>query len=231
MKIIHGGSSTDLNYLPKIVAICWEKLRDRPAIMIAAPQFLSPEEYLALEAQSDIRHEYLDGQAYAMAGGTDAHTTIALNLASELRSHLRGTGCRVFMSDMKVQINQGAKFFYPDVMVTCDPGDRDQRLYKSAPCLIVEVLSDSTEAFDRGRKFATYRHLNSLREYVLISAQQPQVDIFWRSEAGQWVLESYEGIDAELVLETVNYRAGFDRLYEDVIFDPIPPKPIEDQEV
>ncbi|XGV88243.1 MAG: Uma2 family endonuclease [Limnothrix sp. BL-A-16] len=198
--------------------------------MIAAPQFLSPEEYLALEAQSDIRHEYLDGQAYAMAGGTDAHTTIALNLASELRSHLRGTGCRVFMSDMKVQINQGAKFFYPDVMVTCDPGDRERQLYKSAPCLIVEVLSDSTEAFDRGRKFAAYRHLDSLREYVLISTQQPQVDIFRRSAAGQWVLESDEGIDAELVLETVNYRAGFDRLYEDVIFDQIPPKPIEDQE-
>ena len=199
--------------------------------MIAAPQFLSPEEYLALEAQSDTRHEYLDGQAYAMAGGTDAHTTIALNLASELRSHLRGTGYRVFMSDMKVQINQGAKFFYPDVMVTCDPGDRERQLYKSAPCLIVEVLSDSTEAFDRGRKFATYRHLNSLREYVLISTQQPQVDIFRRSEAGQLVLESDEGIHAELVLETVNYRAGFDRLYEDVIFDQIPPKPIEDQEV
>ncbi len=202
--------------------------------MIAAPQFLSPEEYLALEAQSDIRHEYLDGQAYATAGGTDAHTTIALNLASELRSHLRGTDYHVFMVDLKVRIdreNRGTAFFYPDVMVTCDPGDRERQLYKSAPCLIVEVLSDSTEAFDRGRKFAAYRHLDSLREYVLIAAQQPQVDIFRRSEAGQWVLESYEGIDAELVLETVNYRAGFDRLYEDVIFDQIPPKPIEDQEV
>ena len=195
--------------------------------MIAAPQFLSPEEYLALEAQSDIRHEYLDGQAYAMAGGTDAHTTIALNLASELRSHLRGTGCRVFMSDMKVQINQGPKFFYPDVMVTCDPGDLDRQLYKSAPCLIGEVLSNSTEAFDRGRKFAAYRHLESLREYVLISAQQPQVDIFRRSAAGQWILESYEGIDAKLVLETVNYQAGFDHLYEDVIFDQTPPELLE----
>lgn len=195
--------------------------------MIAAPQFLSPDEYLALEAQSDIRHEYLDGQAYAMAGGTDAHTTIALNLASELRSHLRGTGCRVFMSDMKVQINQGTKFFYPDVMVTCDPGDRNQPLYKSAPCLIVEVLSNSTEAFDRGRKFAAYRHLDSLQEYVLISAQQPQVDIFRRSAAGQWILESYESIEAELVLETVKYRAGFDRLYEDVIFDQTPPELLE----
>jgi len=190
--------------------------------MIAAPQFLRPDEYLALEAQSDVRHEYLDGQAYAMAGGTDAHTTIALNLASELRSHLRGTGCRVFMSDMKVRIHQGAKFFYPDVMVTCDPGDRDSQLYKSAPCLIVEVLSDSTEAFDRGKKFAAYRHLDSLREYVLISAQQPQIDIFRRSETGQWVLQSWEGIDAALVLETVGYQIGFDRLYEDVIFDPIP---------
>ncbi len=195
--------------------------------MIAAPQFLRPDEYLALEAQSEIRHEYWDGKIYPRACSSDAHNTIAGNLACELRSHLRGTGCRVFMSDMKVRINQGTKFFYPDVMVTCDPGDRDSQLYKSAPCLIVEVLSNSTEAFDRGKKFAAYRHLDSLREYVLISAQQPQVDIFRRSAAGQWVLESYEGIDAELVLETVDYRAGFDRLYEDVMFEEIPPESAE----
>ncbi|TAD80076.1 MAG: Uma2 family endonuclease [Oscillatoriales cyanobacterium] len=190
--------------------------------MIAAPQFLSPDDYLDLEAQSDIRHEYWDGQAYAMAGGTDAHNTIAGNLFAELRSHLRGTGCRVFMSDMKVRINQGTKFFYPDLMVTCDSGDRNQKLYKSAPCLIVEVLSDSTEAFDRGRKFAAYRQLDRLQEYVLISAHQPQVDLFRRSETGQWVLQSDEGIDAALVLETVGYRIGFDRLYEDVVFDELP---------
>jgi Uma2 family endonuclease len=135
------------------------------------------------------------------------------------------------MVDLKVRIDQGHRgtvFFYPDVMVTCDPGDRDQQLHKSAPCLIVEVLSNSTEAFDRGKKFAAYRHLDSLREYVLVSAQQPQVDIFRRSVAGQWVLESYEGIEAELVLETVDYRAGFDRLYEDVMFDPIPPTSPDD---
>lgn len=195
--------------------------------MIATPQFLSPDDYLAFEAKSDIRHEYWEGKIYPCADSSDSHNTITGNLACGLRSHLRGTDYRVFMIDLKVRIdlgNRGTAFFYPDMMVTCDPGDRNQPLYKSAPCLIVEVLSDSTEAFDRGRKFAAYRHLNSLREYVLISAQQPQVDIFRRSEAGQWVLESYEGIDAELVLETVDYRAGFDRLYEDVMFEEIPPE-------
>lgn len=195
--------------------------------MINAPQFLSPDDYLDFEAKSDIRHEYWEGKVYPRADSSDSHNTITGNLACGLRSHLRGNDCRVFMIDLKVRIdlgNRGTAFFYPDVMVTCDPGDRDRQLYKSAPCLIVEVLSNSTEAFDRGKKFAAYRHLDSLREYVLISAQQPQVDRFRRSATGQWVLQSDEGIDAELILETVDYRTGFDRLYEDVIFDEIPPE-------
>lgn len=91
-----------------------------------------------------------------MAGASDAHVTISLNLAALLRSHVRGTGCRVYISDMKARIENKNRFYYPDVMVTCDKRDQETINYKSFPCLIVEVLSDSTEAFDRGDKFADY---------------------------------------------------------------------------
>ncbi|MEM9510531.1 MAG: Uma2 family endonuclease, partial [Cyanobacteria bacterium P01_E01_bin.35] len=137
--------------------------------MIASQQDsrLTPEAYLQLEVDSDIKHEYIDGEIYAMGGATDTHVTIALNLAVLLRNHLRNSDCRVYISDMKVKIETKNRFFYPDVMVTCEPQDRENTTYKQFPRLIIEVLSDSTEAFDRGDKFADYQSLSSLQEYVL----------------------------------------------------------------
>ncbi|HEY9806318.1 MAG TPA: Uma2 family endonuclease, partial [Candidatus Obscuribacterales bacterium] len=112
--------------------------------MIASPEpfHLAPAAYLQMEENSSVKHEYRDGQAYAMAGASDAHVTIALNLATELRNHLRGSGCRVYISDMKARLESLNRFYYPDVMVTCDKRDRETPQYKSFPCLIVEVLSD-----------------------------------------------------------------------------------------
>lgn len=107
-----------------------------------------------------------------MAGECDAHVTIALNLASNLRNHVRGSGCRVYICDMKARIESLNRFYYPDVMVICDPNDQETPTYKRFPTLIVEVLFDSTEAFDRGDKFADYQELESLREYVLISTKR-----------------------------------------------------------
>ena len=132
--------------------------------MIASPQqsSLTPDEYLQLEETNTTKHEYIDGEIYAMAGATDTHVTIALNIASILRSHVRGSGCRVYISDMKVRIESKNRFFYPDVMVTCEKKDRENATYKQFPCLIIEVLSDSTEAFDRGDKFADYQSLETL---------------------------------------------------------------------
>ena len=154
--------------------------------MIASPQFnyLSPIEYLHLEEHSDLKHEYLDGEVYAMAGASDRHVTISLNLASSLRDHLRGSGCRVYMSDMKAKIETANRFFYPDVMVTCDDRDKSTSNYKQYPCSIVEVLSDSTEAFDRGDKFSDYQQLDSLHEYILISTNRQKVDCFRRNDNG-----------------------------------------------
>lgn len=179
---------------------------------------LTPDQYLQREEISPVKHEYIDGEIYPMVGASDPHVTIAGNLFALLRSHLRGSGCRVFISDMKVRINTPSRFYYPDILVTCDDRDRETPLYKQHPRLIVEVLSPSTEAFDRGDKFADYRQLPSLEEYVLISAHQPRIECFRRSSNGIWTLHPYEGQISGYRLESLSFEGSFDQLYEDVIF-------------
>ncbi|MEM6433504.1 MAG: Uma2 family endonuclease [Cyanobacteria bacterium P01_D01_bin.115] len=188
-------------------------------VALPAPQFLSPEDYLAAEADSPIKHEYCDGEVYAMAGGTDAHVTIALNLWALLRGHLRDRNCRAYALDMKAHIEPLNRFFYPDVMVTCDDLDRANNTFKSYPCLIVEVLSAGTEAFDRGDKFIDYRHLDSLQEYVLISQVRPQVEVFRRNDEGLWVLHTYGDGDT-IMLASVGWSGTIADLYEAVEFAP-----------
>lgn len=177
--------------------------------------YLSPEEYLAAEKDGPIKHEYIQGQVYAMAGASDAHVTIALNVATLLRNHLRGTGCRVYMADMKAQIEPANVFYYPDVMVTCDERDRNSAYFKRYPCLIVEVLSSTTEGFDRGDKFADYRQLDTLQEYVLINQERLNIECFRRNMEGRWELYPYsEG--EEVHLASVDFRCPIGDLYEDV---------------
>lgn len=187
--------------------------------MIASPQHLTPDEYLQLEDQNSIKHEYIDGEAYAMAGASDAHVTIAGNLFALLRSHVRGTGCRVYISDMKARIEARNRFYYPDVIVTCDARDSETSDYKRFPKLIVEVLSDSTEAFDRGDKFADYQTLESLQEYVLINTRHQRVECFRRNEAGLWVLQYYTPETKTFHLESINFTDTLAALYEDVELD------------
>ena len=198
--------------------------------MIASPQqpYLTLEEYLHLEEQSPVKHEYIDGQIYAMAGASDPHVTIALNLATLLRSHVRGSGCRVYISDMKAQIESLNRFYYPDVLVSCDDCDlrfaaalryRETPTYKSFPTLIVEVLSDSTEAFDRGDKFADYQNLESLREYVLINTKRQRVECFRRNAEGLWVLQFYTPEQTSFRLDSIGFEGTLDALYEDVVFE------------
>jgi Uma2 family endonuclease len=188
--------------------------------MIAFPEsnYLTPEEYLKLEERSSIKHEYIDGEVYAMAGATDAHVTIAGNLFVLLRDRLRGSGCRVYISDMKARIEKLNRFYYPDVMVTCDDRDRETPNYKSFPCLIVEVLSDSTEAFDRGDKFIDYQSLESLKEYVLINTKQKRVECFRRNDEGLWVLQFYSAESELFELKSIDFKGNFTDLYEDVTF-------------
>ncbi|PZV17612.1 MAG: hypothetical protein DCF21_09140 [Leptolyngbya sp.] len=185
--------------------------------MVAAFSYVSPEEYLAVEVASPAKHEYRDGEVYAMAGGTDAHVTIALNLWALLRGHLRNRGCRAYALDMKARIEVLNRFYYPDVMVTCDDRDLASSTVKRYPCLVVEVLSDSTEAFDRGDKFTDYRHLDSLQEYVLISQIRQQVEVFRRNVEGLWVLHPYGEGDC-ISLANVGWEGAIADFYEEVSF-------------
>lgn len=178
--------------------------------------YVSPEDYLEGEKISPIKHEYVRGEIYAMAGASDAHVTISLNLATLLRNHVRGTGCRAYMADMKARIEQANIFYYPDVMVTCDERDRTPDDFKRYPCLIVEVLSPTTQAFDRGDKFADYRTIETLQEYVLINQERVNVECFVRNSEGRWVLYPYSAGE-EIQLMSVNFTCAIAALYEDVL--------------
>ncbi|KAM3095066.1 Uma2 family endonuclease [Phormidesmis sp. 146-35] len=176
---------------------------------------LTPQEYFEWEAQQDLRYEYFDGQVFAMTGGSLPHADIALNVASVLREGLRGR-CKVRNSDAKVGITENGPFVYPDVSVTCNDQDRTAQQFSRHPCLIVAVLSPSTEAYDRGGKFALYRRLESLQEYVLVGSTAKTVDVFRRSQSGSWTFIPYgEGDDIELV--SVGLTISIDVIYEDVL--------------
>ena len=184
------------------------------SLPLPQPRFDAPA-YLAWEAGQADKHEYVDGEVFAMAGASDAHVTIAGNLYMALRRHLRGGPCSVFISDMKLQVAEDNAFFYPDVFVTCAEADRAQSHYKSAPTLVAEVLSPSTSAFDRGAKFAAYRKLPSLREYALVDTERLSIDLFRRDETGHWVLYPSEGGDT-VEFASVGLSLPVDRVYEDV---------------
>ncbi|MBW4699518.1 MAG: Uma2 family endonuclease [Aphanocapsa lilacina HA4352-LM1] len=189
--------------------------------MIANPKPLPmlPLDYLAWELQQPTRHEYIDGRILAMTGASAAHSTIVTNLSRELSNSLRSTPCRVFTSDMKVQITAAGPFFYPDVAVTCSEQDDEATYTLDAPCLIVEVLSPSTEAFDRGAKFAQYRRLSSLQEYVLIDSQSVGVECFRPGPDRErtWILQLYAP-DSEIFFESIDLKLSIAAIYEKVRF-------------
>ncbi|MFA5684608.1 MAG: Uma2 family endonuclease [Lysobacteraceae bacterium] len=186
---------------------------------LAEKTFFDADAYLAWEAEQSARHEYVHGEVFAMTGALEAHVTIAGNVFMALRNHLRGGPCSVFISDMKLRVAADNAFYYPDVFVTCADSDRAENRYKSAPSLIVEVLSASTGAYDRGDKFASYRKLPSLREYALVNPERISVDLFRRDDQGRWVLHPFEpGQTVELA--SVELSLPIEALYEDVRFDP-----------
>ena len=188
--------------------------------MVATPQpkYMTPQEYLDWEEQQPIKYEYINGEVYAMTGGTLAHNSIALNLASNLKTHVRGKGCKVFMADAKLGVSENGPFHYPDVMVTCDERDRNAKKVIYHPSIIVEVLSPSTESFDRGKKFQQYRRISTLKEYVLINVEQITVEVFRLNDREIWELYTYtEG--EEIYLSSVDFRCAIELLYEDVVLE------------
>ena len=147
--------------------------------------------YLAWEEAQPERNEYIAGEVFAMVGVRQSHNVATLNLATALRRELKGSPCRVFIESVKARIDAADCFFYPDVVVTCDARDRETPQYVSHPLLVVEVLSDSTAAFDRGAKFAAYRKLESLRDYVLFDVAAQRIEVFRRNPENHWVLYDY----------------------------------------
>lgn len=175
----------------------------------------SPADYLAWEAEQPTRHEYLNGEVFAMTGASDAHVTIALNLGSLLRERLRGSPCRAYMSDMKLQVKACNAFFYPDVLVSCHTDDRALRQHKERPSFLAEVLSPTTERLDRGEKFACFRSLASLKEYLIIDPGRFTAELFRLDESGHWVLYPFS-LGDELELRSLGLRFPVTLLFEDV---------------
>ncbi len=145
---------------------------------------LSVEDYLALEEESAVKHEYIAGELYALAGATDRHNRIAVNIIAQLWNAAGDGGCRVYGSDMRLRIEDDA-VYYPDVQVVCDPTDIEEQ-YKSSPCVIVEVLSPSTETIDKREKLLAYRRLRSLQAYVIVYRDERRVMRYWRDENNAW---------------------------------------------
>jgi Uma2 family endonuclease len=156
-------------------------------------------DYLAWEALQPIKNEYLAGEVFARVGARQEHVLVAGALFARFREHLRGSRCRAYTSDMKLEVEAADAVFYPDAMVSCEEADRTRPVAIQAPCLIVEVLSDSTAAFDRGAKFAAYRRLPSLQEYLLVDIDHRRLELFRREPVG-WVLHEPTGEGEAAVL-------------------------------
>jgi Uma2 family endonuclease len=172
------------------------------------------EAYLAGEEAGKVRHEYVSGQLFAMVGASRAHNVITLNIAACLHAQLRGTPCRVFMADMKVRAKNADAFYYPDVVVSCEPPN-DKALYLESPKLIVEVLSPATESIDRREKRLAYQHLQSLEEYVMTAQDTRRVEVYRPSLAGIWEVDTYESTETAM-LRSLNLRLPLDLIYEGI---------------
>jgi Uma2 family endonuclease len=158
---------------------------------LAKSVVMTAAQYFAWEADQPERHDYYHGDVFAMAGGSDEHNTASLNVASAIKSHLRGTSCRVYMSDMRLELAANSHYSYPDVFVTCDPRDAnaDASHLKKHPKLVVEVLSPTTSEYDLGRKFEHYRQITGLDEVLFIDPARRSLELYQRTQqASQWLL-------------------------------------------
>ena len=173
------------------------------------------DQYLRWEAEQPEKHEYLAGEIFAMVGVRREHALVAGTIHATLRQRLKGSPCQAFVADMKLRVDAADAFFYPDVMVTCDPRDRSAETAIAHPCLVIEVLSDSTAAFDRGQKFAAYRRLESLREYLLVDIEARRLELY-RREGAHWLLLETQADGAPLRLESVGITMDPGDAFEDL---------------
>ncbi|MCA1616074.1 MAG: Uma2 family endonuclease [Acidobacteria bacterium] len=181
------------------------------------------EEYFALELASEEKYEYWDGQVFCMSGASLDHNQITSNLVGEARARLRGRGCRVFASDMRIKVPAYPPYRYPDLSALCGPPEVETVRgvdVLTNPALIVEVLSPSTEAFDRGDKFTHYKSIPSFSEYLLVAQHRPHVSQFVRAEGGVWTFVEFNDIGDTLICASVPCELPLSEIYRDVDFGP-----------
>ena len=189
--------------------------------------FLTPEEYLEIERKAEFKSEYYHGEMFAMAGASRPHNLLTANAAAQIHGQLRGRPCEMYSSDMRVCVAATGLYTYPDVVVACET----PRFLEDAvpdtlvnPTVIIEVLSASTEAYDRGKKFDHYRALESLREYVLVSSDRVQIERYARQPGGQWLLTAVNRLEDSIDLESAGCTLSLSEVYERVEFPEAPPR-------
>ena len=188
-----------------------------------ADKTYTAEEYLALERQADYKSEYVDGEIFALAGASEPHNLIVTNCVGELRQQLKGKPCKLYSSDMRVQLAKSRRYTYPDLVIVCGKAEftDETRDTLTNPTLIIEVLSPSTESYDRGEKFEQYRKLDSLQTYVLVSQDKPLVEVFERQEGGRWLLSEYGGLDSSAPLPNINCELQLSEVYDRIDFEEV----------
>jgi Uma2 family endonuclease len=186
-----------------------------------AKKYYTPEEYLALEEKAEYKSEYYKGEIFAMAGGTINHNQITGNLYTELSQSLNDKDCRVFISDMRLWVDEKDLFTYPDIMVICDKPEflENRNDTVENPLIIIEVLSESTKNYDRGEKFMFYRALPTLREYILVDQYKVHIEQFYIGSEGKWVLTEYNNADDILKLVNLDIQIPLVDIYRRVEFE------------
>lgn len=186
------------------------------------PGFITEEEYLSAERTSEIKSEYFRGETFAMTGASEPHNLIVANLIYELKGQLRKVPCRVYPSDMRLKVEETGLYTYPDVMVVC--GQRryadDERDTLLNPDVIIEVLSDSTESYDRGTKFGQYRRIGSLKEYLLVSQKTRKIERYFKNAKGNWELTETDAQHPSVRLAAIDCELGVDGVYDGVEMKP-----------
>ncbi len=188
---------------------------------------LTEAEYLEIERHAEFRSEFLDGEMFAMSGGTKSHSRVKCNLITVLSTQINGCSCRVYDSDMRVKVQASGLYTYPDVSIACGEDQLEDEHEDTLlnPTIIFEVLSESREAYDRGKKFEMYRRLPSLREYILVNQYKPLIEQFVRQESGQWILRDVEGLEDKLTLSSIGITIAMADVYADIRFVPDPRRP------
>ena len=192
--------------------------------MIAAkenfPQ-LTPAEYFTWEEKQLEKHEYIDGQVYPMSGGSVNHSRIAVRLTTLFSNHLENSSCETGNSDLRINIAETSNYTYPDASVTCDDRDKTTTQYVTYPCLIVEILSPSTEAYDRGGKFRMYRNNPVLQDYLLVSSTSIEMDLYHKNDASEWIIINYKEGDT-IELKSINLSFPIEQVYRGLDLTPEP---------